>query len=131
MKGVKMKFNIDDTIKIKLTEAGRLDLRRRYKELEKRYASLGHFEMPEEDDEGWSKWSLMELILTFGPTTYQGLTMPFESEVELDILGKNVKVDEAALDRLRDTVIDAEYNYLKGLKEMFQNVDLGFDKYES
>ena len=126
-----MKFNIHDTIKIKLTEAGKLALKRRYKELEKRYASLGHFEMPEEDDEGWSKWSLMELILTFGPTTYQGLTMPFESEVELDILGKNVKVDEAALDRLRDAVIDAEYNYLKGLKEMFQNVDLGFDKYES
>ena len=131
MKGVKMKFNIDDTIKIKLTEAGRLDLRRRYKELEKRYASLGHFEMPEEDGEGWSKWSLMELILTFGPTTYQGLTMPFESEVELDILGKNVKIDEAALDKLRNAVIDAEYNYLKGLKEAFQNGNLGFDKYES
>ena len=78
-----MKFNIDDTIKIKLTEAGKLALRRRYDELEKRYDGLEHFEMPDEDDEGWSKWSLMDLIVTFGPTTYTGLYMPFESEVEL------------------------------------------------
>ena len=126
-----MKINVNDYVKIKLTEAGRSELKKQYRELEKEYSIVGHIGMPKEDEDGWSKWQLWRVMQVFGSTLHLGMNEPFEAEIEVEGVGNYVKFDEAALDKLRDAVIDAEYNYLKGLKEMFQNVDLGFDKYES
>ena len=120
-----MKVNINDDVKVKLTAIGKLELERQHGLLQKMFPHIGCIEMPVEDNEGWSIWQLWRLMETFGSMLYNGGRVPFETEIEIE-----GKVDEATLDKLRDAVIDAEYNYLKGLKEAFQSNNLGFDEPE-
>ena len=67
-----MKFNMNDNVKIKITEHGRELL------------SNGSFEhLYKEDDNGWSKWQLWHVMEIFGPHISLGCTPPFETEIEI------------------------------------------------
>jgi hypothetical protein len=66
-----IKFNINNYVKVKLTPMGKEILKETY------------FENIAEDDNGWSRWQLWELMLIFGKHLHMGLDNPFEIEIKL------------------------------------------------
>lgn len=77
-----MKFNINDSVKVKLNDRGREILKQQHELLFKdipRYK----FTPPREDAEGWSKWQMWDLMQTFGPHISLGSKVPFETEIEI------------------------------------------------
>ena len=77
-----MKFNINDSVKVKLNDRGREILKQKYELLFKdspRYK----FTPPREDEQGWSKWQMWHLMKTFGPHISLALELPFETEIEI------------------------------------------------
>lgn len=83
-----MKFNINDCVRVKLTQVGRDILEQHHREM---CASLSDY-LPyipkEEDAEGWSSWQLWILMRNFGGLTMGGMDLPFETEIEI-IEGKS------------------------------------------
>ena len=74
----------NDYVRVKLTEAGRKILRAQRKALIESYpnSTLGGDGIPNEDEDGWSRWQLWWLISTFGET-HAGSQMPFDDfEIE-------------------------------------------------
>lgn len=86
MWGCGLKFNVNNYVKVKLTELGKQELKKRYIELSKWYPEsmkLEDFKLPEVDEKGFSKWQLHVLISTFGGITGNGFNPPFETEIEI------------------------------------------------
>lgn len=80
-----MKFNINNFVKVKLTETGRKELFKQHKELRKRFHELPPYELlPKEDSEGWSSWQLWTLMLYFGHKMYNKGTVLVEIDIEID-----------------------------------------------
>lgn len=68
-----IKFNINNYVKVKLTEKGKKVLKKQHDELEKLCKSIGKFHEPETDENGYTKFQLWDLMRTFG--SYIGLGM--------------------------------------------------------
>lgn len=81
-----MKFNINDTIKIKLNEKGKQILQKEYGELNAKLPAgcKWKFELPKEDENGYSSWQLWSVMGRFGPHIYLGCEVPFDAEILLD-----------------------------------------------
>lgn len=82
-----MKFNINDSVKVKLNDHGREILKQKHEML---FKVLGipryrEFVPPQEDEQGWSKWQLWDLMQTFGTHISLGSKVPFETEIEIVI----------------------------------------------
>jgi len=86
------KFNINDTVKVKLTDYGKECLRKDYDDFLERVRSLVEdkeyvpfeFRLPKEDKEGYSEWQMWDLINKLGKYTGLGFTdMPFKSIILL------------------------------------------------
>ena len=79
-----MKFNINNPVKVKLTDYGRNELLRQDKEMTDAYPGLV---LPEDrwnaDSEGKNKFQLWHLMFRFGTVMYNGGQMPFYIEIEL------------------------------------------------
>ena len=79
-----MKFNINEKVRVKLTEHGRALHREDHKKL---WAHLEQkapkYTPPKEDAEGWSEWQLWELMQNFGSHIGLGFRTPFETEIEV------------------------------------------------
>jgi hypothetical protein len=78
-------FNINDTVRVKLTDFGRQALQRQHVEF---WASVGRAEPyphtpPKEDAEGWSEWQLHSLMHELGHLSCLGGPLPFETEIEI------------------------------------------------
>ena len=80
-----MKFNINDYVKVKLTEFGMDILRKQHKELKIFWPGLPDFEPPKEDKDGWSEHQLWTLMSHFGHTLSNGGEVPFELEIEIPV----------------------------------------------
>lgn len=83
-----MIFNVNDKVKIKLTEKGKDQVWKDYLELCKRMGytpKRGYEGYPPEDQDGWSEWQMWDLIKTFGPYTGIGLEPLFETDIEIPI----------------------------------------------
>lgn len=65
-----MKFNINDTVRVRLTDYGRAALR-------------GEFKPPKQDEDGWSDWQLWALMQAFGDRVNVGFPLCFETEIEI------------------------------------------------
>jgi len=86
------KFNINDTVKVKLTDYGKECLRKDYDDFlergrrlveDKEYVPF-EFRLPEEDKEGYSEWQLWVLMEKFGRHTGWGFAdLPFETTILL------------------------------------------------
>ena len=76
-----MKFNINNCVKVKLTNRGRDILTDQQEEYLSQYGF--NLDFPFEDDEGWSEWQLWHLMSTFGDFMYNGCVEPFEMEIEI------------------------------------------------
>ncbi|WP_456390436.1 hypothetical protein [Profundibacter sp.] len=80
-----MKFNLNNYIKVQLTDLGR--------EIHKdRHGAVFHTESmrnkypyipPKEDADGWSQWQAWDFMQTFGPHFRMGQHMPASPEIEI------------------------------------------------
>lgn len=80
-----MKFNINHSVKVKLTDHGRKHLKKLHGELYKHRAfeKIPDYKPPEEDEQGWSSWQLWDLMNRFGDVLSNGAPLPFETEIEV------------------------------------------------
>lgn len=85
-----MKFNVNDTVRVRLTDVGRQIVKHKHDELNAflraRNGTLQHGDgTVTEDADGWSEWLLWQLMQTFGPYMYNGCSIPFETTIELPL----------------------------------------------
>ena len=83
-----MKFNINQNVKVKLTDRGRKILEEKHVEFINSFPALPEdvkiYKPKKEDEEGWSTWQLWNLMHTLGPHCYMGPMPPFETEIIID-----------------------------------------------
>ena len=81
-----IEININDSVFVKLTVAGKNELRRQHEELNKELNGfLGDYIQPKEDAEGWSEWQLYHIMNTFGHMMHVGIDdIPFETTIRFD-----------------------------------------------
>ena len=70
-----MKFNVNDEVKIKLTERGL--------EILEKEDLVSLFDHSKCDEDGWYKVQLWWLMSVFGKHIYLGCNVPFETEIEI------------------------------------------------
>ena len=79
-----MLFNLNNEVRVRLTQVGRDELKRQHDEL---YASLGKPNEPytpkKEDKDGWSTFQMWYLMNKFGYMLGMGFSSPFEIEIEI------------------------------------------------
>lgn len=79
-------INVNDLVRVKLTNEGRAILRHRKKIMTIKYYDLsGLFDLPEEDSNGWSEWKLRDLMVTFNDSILSSFSIPFETEIQVDL----------------------------------------------
>ena len=87
-----MKFNVNNYIKVKISDYGeellRLDHDKSVKQLWEIHPRLamreeGNFTLPIEDEEGYSKMQMWHFMAIFGKHIYLGCELPFETTVEI------------------------------------------------
>ena len=76
-------LSLNKTVYIRLTEKGRKIHRQNHEEL---WQGLNRprYIPPSEDQWGWSKWILWELMQAFGAHLIQGMDPPFETVLRID-----------------------------------------------
>lgn len=77
-----MKFNINFYVRVKLTDEGRRIHRENWDKL---FSLKPGFEYrpPKEDEDGWSKFQLWELMREFGESVGCGMECPFDTEIDI------------------------------------------------
>ena len=81
-----IKFNVNDYVLVRLTDAGRAELRRQHEEFLKNFASTDMpYREPKEDVSGWSKWQLHKLMNELGAMCTMTSDPPFETEIKICI----------------------------------------------
>jgi hypothetical protein len=82
-----MLFNVNDTVRVKLTDYGRAMHRANHDGHNAGRARRGlppiAYLRPKEDADGWSKWQLWELMREFGPHVGLGRDVPFATTIEI------------------------------------------------
>ena len=83
-----MLFNINNYIRVKLTECGRRILKREHDSLMKLLPESAQrpFEIMEDED-GWYKGQAWSIISTFGSHMRMGGDPPFETEIDIVSMG--------------------------------------------
>jgi len=77
-------FNINNWVRVKLTDAGRVIHRQAHEEQMKLLSRPDDkYTPPKEDVDGWSLWQLWRLMQLFGPHMTTGFNHPFETTIEL------------------------------------------------
>lgn len=83
-----MEFNINDTVKVKLNDFGRAIHRDNWLASQRVIWERGvigfPYREPIEDDEGYSKWQMWDLMKQFGSHMYLGGMMPFDSKILIE-----------------------------------------------
>ena len=81
-----MEFNINNNVKVKLTDFGRKILQDQHDELYNRIQiKKPEFNPPKEDKDGWSNWQLWVLMERFGEYIHIGVSnAPFETTIIID-----------------------------------------------
>lgn len=79
-----MMFNVNDSVRVKLTDVGRQAHKKNHHKL----YEFAKFESPkylppEEDANGWSTWQMWCLMQEFGPHIRVGCNAPFETMIEI------------------------------------------------
>jgi len=76
-----MEFNINDYVKVKLTNYGLSILEAQHNELHSYFSNQQPFEPPKTDENGYTKFQLWHLMQTFGPHIGASLINPFETDI--------------------------------------------------
>ena len=82
-----IKFNINQTVKVKLTETGIRELEEQRQELKSRLPNPDSMRdyVHEPDEDGYTSFQMWQLIQELGPLCQLGCEPPFETEILLDI----------------------------------------------
>jgi hypothetical protein len=81
-----VRFNVNEYVRVKLTECGLKLLREDHARWKALYpSSFGEFTPPKTDADGWSEWQLWCLMARFGEYITMGMTAPFETEIEFKL----------------------------------------------
>jgi hypothetical protein len=72
-----MEVNVNDYVKVKLTEKGHEILKSQHDELREYASYLGDYIEPKTDDAGFTKFQLWTLMETFGPYIGMCKSPPF------------------------------------------------------
>lgn len=79
-------FNLNHSVFVKLTEHGRKIHRQAHADLNASCGGrLGPYSPPLEDNDGWSRWQLWELMHTFGPHVYNGCKAPIHTIIRFEM----------------------------------------------
>jgi hypothetical protein len=75
-----VKFNVNEKVKVRLTDTGRRIHRKQWDELG---ITSFKYQPPKEDARGWSEWQLWCLMREFGQHLNNGFDPPFETEIRI------------------------------------------------
>ena len=84
-----MDFNLNSDVFVRLTPEGRRLHKKAHDELNTHLyrinpkAKRAPYYTPEEDEDGWSKWQLWDLMASFGEHIYNGCRPPFELNIRI------------------------------------------------
>ena len=82
-----MKLNINDKVRVRLTDLGRKTLAvlraKANEDFETRFGTTLGLALAVIEVDGWSEWQLWDLMATFGEFCGNGLPLMFETEIEL------------------------------------------------
>jgi hypothetical protein len=81
-----MKFNINECVRIRLTDKGREIHKAAFAVVER---ITGRYTAPKEDSGGWCEMQLWTVMELFGPHIYMGCENPFETEIDILIKSEN------------------------------------------
>jgi hypothetical protein len=76
-------INLNDKVRVRLTDRGRAHHAKRYEELFARHADRYPYSPPAVDAEGWSEFQFWELFQVFGAVVGMGMAVPFETTVRV------------------------------------------------
>lgn len=77
-------FNINDAVRVKLTDFGRGIHKQQFDDLANRFPSVQYsYTPPKEDKDGWSEWQGWVLMETFGEHIGLGGPNPFETTIQI------------------------------------------------
>jgi repressor LexA len=86
MMKVDVAFNINNYVRVRLTDVGRAELERQHGAFWSRTVRRTNpptYEPPAEDDGGWSKWTAWDLFGQLGHLLFNGGDVPFEMEIHI------------------------------------------------
>jgi len=78
---MKISVNINEMVKVKLSDKGREIHRKNYEELFKGSSFSHEYREPKTDEEGFSEFQLHEIMNEFGSHIIMGRELPFETEI--------------------------------------------------
>ena len=78
-----MKINMNDNVKVRITEYGRECLMKNAVEIRQAFSTYEPLQKIE-DEEGWSEWQLWRLMDEFGKYLHCGNKIPFETTIIID-----------------------------------------------
>lgn len=78
---MQIEINLNETVRVKLTDRGLAIMRANHDELRKRAPSLRPFREPEPDAEGRVAFQLWALFQEFGQHMAMGVPVPFETTI--------------------------------------------------
>jgi hypothetical protein len=78
-------FNVNETVRVKLTERGLQTLRERHDEIARQYPAFGSFKPPKTDADGWSEFQLWSLMRSLGPHILMGGPTLFETTIQIGL----------------------------------------------
>jgi len=83
LKGGKLKFNINNEVRVKLTPEGKAWHKKDHEEFWNDVGVDIKYAPPVEDAEGWSRWQLWHLMERFGPFMCAGGPLMFETDIDI------------------------------------------------
>ena len=75
-------FNVNNTVRVKVTPVGRMELLRQHDEFRKSFPGLGAWDL-RVDDEGYSEFQLWDLMQQLGHLCGLGQQVPFETDIQI------------------------------------------------
>lgn len=78
-------FNVNNYVKVKLTETGIDELKKQHDRLIKLGANIGDFKPPQVDKDGYTKYQLHDLMSSLGHLMHIGFGGPFETTILIDL----------------------------------------------
>lgn len=76
-------LNINEEVRVKLTDLGREMHKKHHDELRARFPSIGEYRPPKEDEDGWHRIQLWCLMQDYGSAISIGSNQPFETTIQV------------------------------------------------
>jgi hypothetical protein len=82
---VEVQFNVNELVRVRLTEYGRKVLREQHDELRRTFPNLSAYAEPRTDADGFTSFQLWSLMESLGPYCGLACPLPFETTIRLTV----------------------------------------------